>query len=542
MKNWQALSLLLFLQLFLSKTSAAQLSTSTQTNRFSFLEANVEKGFLRFDGQHITLDNNESAGNLFLQANGDLNFSAFDDVILKATDDISLATGSGNGLTRLFINQDGDVGIGTTSPDQKLDILGNLALTNGTGRIEFKDNSTLKAFINMGNSDLTIENEVAGGDSDIRLDANGDIEFQTGSEGSTNMLLNNVGKLMIGATSGADGKVLIANNLNEGDAHLELFGTGSTGEAQILFTADNPGSGGQSGWKITGRTQPATESRTLSFSWINDGIMTIHQSTQRVTFDADVIPEGFNGTYNLGEASSKFWGNVYAQEYLTISDGRLKNNVRPLKKQLAKFMRLRPVTYRYNKDRSINQDLHTGFIAQEMQQLFPTVVADEKVRYDKEEGRVKREKAEVLSINYQELIPITIKVVQEQQAIIAAQTKTIEDLEKRLRLLEKRVLVSNSDISLPKEKINPPKAFLQQNQPNPFTNQTTIAYQIPESTKTARLQITNLQGQVQRVYPIDQFGAGQLTIELPNGQQGQYYYSLVLDGEIVATRGMVVMK
>ncbi|MEM1123527.1 MAG: tail fiber domain-containing protein, partial [Bacteroidota bacterium] len=524
-----------------SITSLAQLSTSMQTNRFSFFEANVEKGFLRFDGQHITLDNNESAGNIFLQTSSDLNFSAFDDVIMKATDDISLATGSGNGLTRLFINQDGDVGIGTTSPDQKLDILGNLALTNGTGRIEFKDNSTLKAFINMGNSDLTIENEVAGGDSDIRLDANGDIEFQTGSTGSTNMLLNNVGKLMIGATSGADAKVLIANNLNEGDAHLELYGTGSNGRSKILFSSSQT-SGNSSGWSITARTDFAVESRVMTFEWLEDRILTLTQSNPRAIFDASVIPAGFNGTYNLGEASTQFWGNVYAQEYLTISDGRMKNNVRPLKKQLTKFMRLRPVTYRYNKDRSINQDLHMGFIAQEVQRLFPTVVADETVRYDKEEGRVKREKAEVLSVNYQELIPITIKVIQEQQAIIAAQAKAIEDLEKRLTQIEQRLLPSNADNSLLKEKINPAKVFLQQNQPNPFTGQTTIIYQIPESIATAQLQITNSQGQVWKVYPIDQVGEGQLTIELPSGQLGQYFYSLVLDGQIVATKSMLAAE
>lgn len=318
---------------------SAQNDSRLTTDRITFREGLTEKVILRFTGQDFIIENNETFGDILLQANADVNVTGLDDVIIRSVDDISLATGAGSGFTRMFINQNGDVGIGTTSPDQKLDILGDLALTDGNGRIEFKDNSILKAFINMGVSDLTIENEVAGVDSDIRLDANGDIEFQTGSDGDTRMLINQAGKVLINETNGntADAKVMISNNVADGDAHLELFASGGIGEAEILFTSANTVGDGSNGWTITGRTDFAVESRTMRFAWNDTGVLSLNQGTGAASFGLDVKPIFFFGANDLGDAS-RHWGDCYAEQYLIASDERVKQNIKPLTDLLPTFM------------------------------------------------------------------------------------------------------------------------------------------------------------------------------------------------------------
>ena len=78
-----------------------------------------------------------------------------------------------------------------------------------------------------------------------------------------------------------------------------------------------------------------------------------------------------------------------------------------------------------------------------------------------------------------------IKAQAERIARLEAENKTITD---RLQLLESRLTMNIS--------ITSTSAYLDQNIPNPVTGITTIRYQVPETTSSARLIITNAKGQV----------------------------------------------
>ncbi|MEL6942359.1 MAG: hypothetical protein AAFO82_06795, partial [Bacteroidota bacterium] len=150
---------LLFALLFSLQMTFAQNDSRLTTDRLTFREGLTEKAILRFNGLDFFLDNNETSGNIFIQANADVDIEGLDDVLLHSVNDISFATGAGNGLTRMFINQDGDIGIRTTTPDEALDVNGDIAMTDGTGRIVYKEGTITKALLSYDGTDFVIRNQ-----------------------------------------------------------------------------------------------------------------------------------------------------------------------------------------------------------------------------------------------------------------------------------------------------------------------------------------------------------------------------------------------
>jgi flagellar biosynthesis chaperone FliJ len=107
-------------------------------------------------------------------------------------------------------------------------------------------------------------------------------------------------------------------------------------------------------------------------------------------------------------------------------------------------MKLRPTSYNFRGDGEykglkLSRGLHYGLIAQEVEEVLPSLVKDNKHTYlESAEGagpNNPEEKTEVKSMdyksmNYTELIPVLIKAVQEQQVEIEKLRKQIESLKK----------------------------------------------------------------------------------------------------------------
>ena len=83
------------------------------------------------------------------------------------------------------------------------------------------------------------------------------------------------------------------------------------------------------------------------------------------------------------------------------------------------------------------------------------------------------------------------------------------------------------------------EAYMSQNEPNPFSGEAEIKYQVPHSAISTYIGIYNLNGLQIQQYPL-QKGAGIVTISAGNLSSGIYIYSLIIDGEEVETRRMVV--
>jgi hypothetical protein len=113
-----------------------------------------------------------------------------------------------------------------------------------------------------------------------------------------------------------------------------------------------------------------------------------------------------------------FINNVGA--YTQASDRRLKNNITPINNVLDNLLKLNPVEYYYNHAPSNVKS--KGFIAQEVQEIFPELVSVN------EEG--------MLAVQYVEFGVIAIKAIQEQQLIIQNQQAQIDALMEAVKELK----------------------------------------------------------------------------------------------------------
>lgn len=107
----------------------------------------------------------------------------------------------------------------------------------------------------------------------------------------------------------------------------------------------------------------------------------------------------------------------------------------------------------------------------------------------------------------------------------------IADLESRIEALE--TLVSGKD------NVKYSSARLFQNSPNPFQNQTVINYYIPEDVENAVLKITGVNGASVKDVVIYQRGEGSIVIDGNDTGKGTYFYSLVIDGQKIASKTLV---
>jgi len=83
---------------------------------------------------------------------------------------------------------------------------------------------------------------------------------------------------------------------------------------------------------------------------------------------------------------------------------------------------------------------------------------------------------------------------------------------------------------------------LSQNVPNPVRNETTIGFNIPASVVNAEINIYNLQGIKVKAYNIAERGFGSLNILSSGLNPAIYFYVLVCDNTIVATKKMIIIK
>lgn len=234
-------------------------------------------------------------------------------------------------------------------------------------------------------------------------------------------------------------------------------------------------------------------------------------------------------------------GTFRCYGFTNSSDSRLKSNVKEIKNALDIILKLAPKTYDLtipNNDQStadkakqtgkesnkvkpevlLNQ---AGFVAQELKTVLPNLVTEDNKGY--------------LGINYIGLIPYLIQSIKEQN-------KQIQELQSQLQsccaLNTTNNRVANPVDEIEKQDLSSPK--LEQNNPNPFSQQTQIAYYIPENCNNTSLHIYDLNGVELKAIDISQKGKGNVTIDANSLKAGMYLYTLICDGKEIATKKMIL--
>jgi hypothetical protein len=124
--------------------------------------------------------------------------------------------------------------------------------------------------------------------------------------------------------------------------------------------------------------------------------------------------------YRNGLFRGEFNGTSGA--YTSVSDARLKEQIADHKDVLGDVLRVRLKTYRY-RDTQTRGD-HSGFLAQELEQIFPQFVMRGGDNHD------------LYTVDYAGLSGIALKAIQEQQAMIDAQKSRIDDLAREVQELK----------------------------------------------------------------------------------------------------------
>lgn len=242
------------------------------------------------------------------------------------------------------------------------------------------------------------------------------------------------------------------------------------------------------------------------------------------------VPTFGAGIYGSAAGTNPNWyagyfnGNVFTTGMYLSSDKKLKEEIEDEENMLEKIERLNAVTYKFKANDQLNlpEGLQHGFIAQNIEEVFPELVTTIKKPILDKENNIEGE-FEYKAVNYIGLISVL--------------TSSIQELNEKVRALEsgnsKNSNSNNEMIENTKQEFS-----MEQNIPNPFSNVATIRYTLPNTTK-ANITIFDMTGKYIREYDLSTT-KGELTINSSDIGKGMFLYSLISGGKIVMTKKMMV--
>jgi hypothetical protein len=272
---------------------------------------------------------------------------------------------------------------------------------------------------------------------------------------------------------------------------------------------------------------------------------------------------GNDGHVGVGTTMPMSFGLVSNEKFTVMGDayasgGIFQNSDRSYKKDitlisdaLSKINQISGYTYAYRTDEfpgmSFPQDRRAGVIAQEIKTILPEAVKDLK------DGH--------MAVNYDALIPLLIEGMKEQQKQIeqlksaapatASTTGIMAELELqkqknaelagKLIELESRISCNPCTGQLAPSTLTE-KAALFQNAPNPFGEETSISYFLPQGSINAAISISNASGAEVKNITLTEKGNGRVILNLSGLNAGTYFYTLVVDGKRIDTKSMLVVK
>ncbi len=151
---------------------------------------------------------------------------------------------------------------------------------------------------------------------------------------------------------------------------------------------------------------------------------------------------GVNGTRG-GVGANSGWGGLFQNDlgytgiFAAVSDGRVKKNIQTIHDPIQLVKQLRGVTYEHRLDEEKYSDLglkaglNYGFIAQEVEQILPSLVVEKNVPHINSTQRLSTEtkEAETLkAVSYIEMVPILLEAIKVQQEQIEKMQKEIDAL------------------------------------------------------------------------------------------------------------------
>ena len=366
-----------------------------------------------------------------------------------------------NGTERMRIDTSGNVGIGTSSPGNKLEVYGTGTDTtievNGTGRYRSFEIHASGSRVGYLSDDST--------DSIMRLLTNrGTLSFSTGE--IERMRLNSSGNLTVGGTSNGGARIksnitsagntvpnlvlsnegaatlnsataLIFNNSSDfadgsfqfNSSRIQSICTNATTQTAALLFATYNGSECSERMRITSGGNLLVGTSDSGFT-TGSGLKFVPATADPLLGLVGSSSSNGDVTYRLystGAAAYRFYvgfgGTVYATSttITAISDARLKENIQDIDVGLDKIMALKPRKFDWKEGKGKDKKGDRGWIAQEFETVFPEMIDTWLDKAPEGEEPYKAVNAD--------LIPVLVKAIQEQQTLIEQLTTRLNALE-----------------------------------------------------------------------------------------------------------------
>jgi hypothetical protein len=265
----------------------------------------------------------------------------------------------------------------------------------------------------------------------------------------------------------------------------------------------------------------------------------------------------------------KFLGDGYVGgSLLFTSDILFKTNVDTITDPLNILKQLKPRTYFYDTTNvyglTFSGKKQYGFVAQDINTVLPELVNTINKAADIDvAGNVIHPAVSYKTVNYNALFALLTSAMQKQQDIIdSLQHGThVKDSLVDARMDQQDALIqqlmnminaccqnpenrnaangAGSIVQMNVELSDKDVIVLNQNVPNPFAEQTTITYHIPEKAGFAQIIFNDMKGQIIKVVDVKTKGKGQLNVFANDLSSGLYTYSLYVDGKLIDTKKMV---
>lgn len=221
------------------------------------------------------------------------------------------------------------------------------------------------------------------------------------------------------------------------------------------------------------------------------------------------------------------------------ADRRLQQSTTKFAEGLSVIEKIQPVWFQYAAGPGLPvTEKFVGVVAQDIQPVAPYTVGTF-VQADEEGTQTKYLDFDASALTY--LLINAVKELKQQN----------QNLEKRLATLEEQINKgaqsgsgnrTMSETTDGEKEGNTSQTYLWQNQPNPADGSTTIRYQLPAGAGRATLDFHASDGaQVLRI-DLSQREAGEWTLPAQQLPTGTYTYSLVVTGQVIATKKLLIIR
>jgi hypothetical protein len=278
----------------------------------------------------------------------------------------------------MFLHNNGNVGIGTSSPSTPLDVQANSSglgirvrgrAANDGGNIAFFSNNNATEQLSIFSS--STENAFFGTGSRF-------MSFSTNN--TERMRIDSSGDLLVGRTSSLSAKLGITSAPSQGSINCGDAADGTTyGIVQICRASDQP-------------------DNKFHLSFIRTGFAIAGMGFLDNSSTFAIQNGGNNSSAGVGLTNG-------ATSWSTVSDERKKNIIGSVEDALNKIADWRSVYFKYKTDDE-DTPRRVGLIAQDVQSTLPEAVS------------VEEDELKTLQVRYTETVPLLVKAIQEQQALI----------------------------------------------------------------------------------------------------------------------------